>query len=120
MEIPAIQNYEHSGQNCKGEGFACPFYSHYNRGWNDYLDNFDEHDRCSNPNLKSDDGIPDGELCNCLDPLRSVACLSAYPNGAVITITAKPQDFPVVLLPSDETADIMSQLAHETAEKEAK
>jgi hypothetical protein len=74
------------GQNCKGEGFTCPFYSYFNRGWSTYDDCDDEHDRCSNPNLKSDDGITEGDLCNCIDPLRSMSCWDAYPNGATVTI----------------------------------
>jgi len=74
------------GQNCKGEGFVCPFYSYFNRGWSAYDDDFDEHDRCGNPNLKSDDGIPDGDLCSCIDPLRSMSCMDNYPNGAPVTI----------------------------------
>ena len=45
---------------------------------------------------------------------RAAECLAAYPNGATVTIT--PKGLPVQLLPSDATADIMLQLAHETAE----
>jgi len=65
MEIPA-------GKDCR----ECPFLH-----WSSVVDEYE----CTNECDGVDMDYPDHGL-------RSAACLSAYPNGAVITITAREAD----------------------------
>lgn len=78
MEIPAGKWCYTRNEDMGLTGKGCPFSNLWESDAG--LEN-----ECGHPDFDAEVAEDEKAIC----PLRNLACLSAYPNGAVITITAK-------------------------------